>query len=136
MWRPETGAKMKRKAFLSNDCLGWIQRVICTTLIVLVLVPLASASPEMRDLSQAPLDAVRLLSIGRTIERILVVLIGGLSLYLGFRLFDKSLASDSSLDAGGEKYYVRLKKIGPGVLFALFGTIVSLYSLFSKPEFS
>ncbi len=109
--------------------------IVHTAIIVAGLVLATGATSESYTLSALiPVDVVRTIFVGRTVERILIVLIGGLALYFGFRLFDKAIVSDSSLDAGTEKYYLRLKQIGPGVFFALFGTIVCLYTLFASPE--
>jgi len=62
----------------------------------------------------------------RLAERILSVLIGGMSIYLGYRLF---LAIPEYSDSEGRfklpwSTSIVLSRIGPGVFFALFGSIV------------
>lgn len=62
----------------------------------------------------------------RSFERILVVLIGGLSIYLGYLLFkhmpEKSDSQGKIVLPGGISVF--LTRVGPGVFFALFGTFV------------
>jgi hypothetical protein len=67
----------------------------------------------------------------RMFERIIAVLIGGFSIYLGYRLFFH-LPFERSKDKGelelpGVK--IVLSRVGPGVFFALFGTLVLYYSM-------
>ena len=72
--------------------------------------------------------------IFRMVERILGVLIGGVLIYFGYRLF-LSLAGKRGRDrgagefsfAGGNK--IKLSKVGPGVFFALFGAGLIVFSL-------
>jgi hypothetical protein len=70
----------------------------------------------------------------RMVERILGVLIGGVLIYFGYRLF-LSLGTKRGRDggagefsfAGGNK--IKLSKVGPGVFFALFGAGLIVFSL-------
>jgi hypothetical protein len=67
----------------------------------------------------------------RAVERILAVLIGGLSIVLGYRLF---LALPQQRDSSGTirlpwNVTVMLGRVGPGVFFALFGAAVVGFSL-------
>jgi len=69
--------------------------------------------------------------IMRAIERILAVLIGGLSVYLGYNLF---LHLPEQTDSAGKiilpgNISVYLSRVGPGVFFALFGVVVVALSL-------
>jgi hypothetical protein len=72
--------------------------------------------------------------IFRMVERILGVLIGGVLIYFGYRLF-LSLATKRGREggagefsfAGGNK--IKLSKVGPGVCFALFGAGLIVFSL-------
>ena len=62
----------------------------------------------------------------RGVERIVAVIIGGVAIYLGFRLFF-SLPQDTDNEGrillpGGISIY--LSRLGPGTFFALFGIIV------------
>lgn len=74
----------------------------------------------------------------RLIERILVVVVGGLSLYFGFRLLREkpgkqrgrghiTLPNGISID---------LKRVGSGVFFALFGAIVVSFSIYKGVTYS
>jgi hypothetical protein len=67
----------------------------------------------------------------RAVERILAVLIGGLAIVLGYRLF---LALPQQRDSSGTirlpwNVTVMLGRVGPGVFFALFGAAVVGFSL-------
>jgi hypothetical protein len=62
----------------------------------------------------------------RAVERIVGVIIGGVAIYLGYRLFLNTRVRTNnegriSLPGGIGIYLVR---VGPGVFFALFGTVV------------
>ena len=66
----------------------------------------------------------------RMFERIIAVLIGGFSIYLGYRLFfhlpyEKS--HQGELELPGVK--IVLSRVGPGIFFGIFGTFVMYYSL-------
>src|SRR5262245_31307175 len=68
----------------------------------------------------------------RLAERMLSVLIGGMAIYLGYRLF---LAIPNATDAEGRfklpwNTSIVLSRIGPGVFFALFGSVIVGSSLF------
>lgn len=70
-------------------------------------------------------------------QRILSILIGGMLVYFGYRLF-LSLPGKSGRDGGsgelslGRGSKVKLSKVGPGVFFAIFGAGLIAYS-FAKP---
>lgn len=66
----------------------------------------------------------------RMLERIIAVLIGGVSIYLGYRLFlniPVNTNQKGELELPGIK--LTLSKVGPGVFFSAFGSIVVAYSL-------
>lgn len=70
-------------------------------------------------------------------QRIIGVLIGGMLVYFGYRLF-LSLPGKRGRDGGsgefslGRASMVKLSKVGPGVFFAIFGAGLIAYS-FAKP---
>jgi hypothetical protein len=73
----------------------------------------------------------------RMIERLLAVGIGGMSIYLGYRLF---LALPTIRDASGEFHLpldikVILWRVGPGAFFALFGAAVVALSFYSSVRY-
>ncbi len=76
--------------------------------------------------------------VWRAVERLLAVLIGGGSIYLGFRLFMElpRLSTDGEGKVelpGGISIYV--SRVGPGVFFALFGTALVGLSFVSVLDF-
>ncbi len=73
----------------------------------------------------------------RMIERLLVVIFGGMSIFLGYRLFcllpfEKSSEGKFRLPGGTAVY---LTKVGPGVFFALFGAVILSVSLHETIEY-
>ena len=72
--------------------------------------------------------------IFRMAERILGVLIGGMLIYFGYRLF-LSLAGKVGRDRGAGEFSIgggskiKLSRVGPGVFFALFGAGLIVFSL-------
>lgn len=77
------------------------------------------------------MDPLILTIVTRAIERLLVVLAGGLSIYLGYRLFiampDAERGSGKVNLPGGVSIF--LSRVGPGVFFSLFGAVVIGLSL-------
>lgn len=68
----------------------------------------------------------------RAVERILAVAIGGLSVYLGYRLFIKlpeRTDSEGKVVLPGN-ISVYMSRVGPGAFFALFGAIVIALSFY------
>lgn len=78
-------------------------------------------------------DAKVIVMLVRMLERILAVGVGAIAIYLGYRLF---VLLPTQTDSAGKielpGYSVVLSKVGPGVFFALFGSIV-LYLSFTNP---
>jgi hypothetical protein len=73
----------------------------------------------------------------RMFERLLAVGIGGMSIYLGYRLF---LALPDIRDTSGEFHLpldirVVLGRVGPGAFFALFGAAVVALSLYAAVHY-
>src|SRR5260221_5763848 len=62
----------------------------------------------------------------RSLERILAVMVGGFTVYLGYRLFlqipNRTDSQGKVILPGGISIY--MTRIGPGCFFALFGAIV------------
>lgn len=67
--------------------------------------------------------------IVRALERLVIIIFGGLSVYWGYRLFSQTLPTESELVATGGQYKITLKRVGPGVLFALFGAGILIAGL-------
>lgn len=77
------------------------------------------------------MDPLILTIVTRAIERLLVVLAGGLAIYLGYRLFiampNAERGSGKVNLPGGVSIF--LSRVGPGVFFSLFGAVVIGMSL-------
>jgi hypothetical protein len=72
------------------------------------------------------MDAMTLAITFRSAERIVAVVIGGVSIYLGYRLFfaiPLRNESEGKVVLPGD-ISIYLSKIGPGAFFALFGAII------------
>ncbi|MGH7901241.1 MAG: hypothetical protein ACRENZ_05830, partial [Thermodesulfobacteriota bacterium] len=84
------------------------------------------------------MDAMILTIILRELERIIVVVSGALSIYLGYRLFLVNPERDESTGRfklpGGISIY--MTRVGPGVFFTLFGAAVIAFSLKQGIEYS
>jgi hypothetical protein len=86
-------------------------------------------------MDQAQFESFMVVVLARATERILLVLVGALAIYLGYSLFRQipSTAKGSALGEGkielpgGVSIFVT--RIGPGVFFALFGIAVIGYSV-------
>lgn len=71
------------------------------------------------------------------LERLAITALGGLAIWLGYKLFFLILESNSIIEAqasGG--YKLKLSKIGPGIFFCLFGTLLVGFSIFQPPIYS
>lgn len=70
----------------------------------------------------------------RGLERILILALSGFLIYLGYKLFilipEKSDSKGKVVLPGGVSIF--LSRIGPGAFFALFGTIILIYSVTSE----
>lgn len=74
----------------------------------------------------------------RALERLIAVAIGGLSIYLGYRLFSAVRATgegSAEVKLPGD-VTVMLSRVAPGVFFALFGALVVGASLVSPMSYS
>jgi hypothetical protein len=82
-------------------------------------------------MDQAQFSTLLVVALSRATERILLVLVGALAVYLGYSLFrhiPTASKSEGKLDLpGGVSIF--LTRIGPGVFFALFGIAVIGYSV-------
>lgn len=57
------------------------------------------------------------------------MLVGGLCIFLGYRLYVKGVLEKGHLDARGGGWGVVLKDYGPGVVFALFGAAIVVFAV-------
>ena len=72
------------------------------------------------------------LFFGRIVERILVVIFGGLSLVLGWRLFMVGVVDPQIAEIKFKDWKVSLRQVGPGSVFAALGIGVMAFAL-SRP---
>jgi hypothetical protein len=73
---------------------------------------------------------------GRAGERILIAIIGGISIWLGDRLFSITTRSSSSAELDGKAFKLRLHDVAPGVFFCLFGVLLLGYLVVNPPTIS
>lgn len=62
-------------------------------------------------------------------ERILITLGGIISIWLGYKLFDKALPNNGTFDGGAGGWTLRMHNIAPGVFFAIFGAAALVFSI-------
>jgi hypothetical protein len=67
--------------------------------------------------------------VARSLERLIVVGAGGISIWLGYLLFRKAMPSTGELSATAASLSIRLQRIAPGVFFAFFGAAVLAFAL-------
>lgn len=76
-----------------------------------------------------------ILVVGRVVERLLTCLFAGLSLTFGWNLFRVGVLSHQSAALAASGWRVELKRVGPGIFFALFGSVVLAVDLHSTLTF-
>lgn len=76
----------------------------------------------------------QILALGRVAERALICGFAGISLILGWNLFRVGVVSNQSADFNTKGWKANLKRVGPGVFFALFGSSVLAIALRSPLE--
>jgi len=74
------------------------------------------------------------LLIGRIVERLLIVLVGGMCVYLGYRLFDRAHQRQGELELKGQTSSLKLRDVAPGIYFALFGSLLLIVAVFIQLE--
>lgn len=65
----------------------------------------------------------------RGVERLLISVGGIISIWLGYKLFNKALPTNGSFDGGIGTWSIRMQNIAPGVFFALFGAASLIFSI-------
>ncbi|MEE9651406.1 MULTISPECIES: hypothetical protein [Enterobacter] len=65
----------------------------------------------------------------RGFDRLFISIGGIISIWLGYKLFNKSLPNDGTFDGGIGSWSIRLQNIAPGVFFALFGASALIFSI-------
>jgi hypothetical protein len=67
------------------------------------------------------------------IIRMMVVIISGVSIFFGYRLFSTVTERQGTLKIAGQESTLELSDVGPGVFFSLFGSIVLVAVLWTQP---
>jgi len=76
------------------------------------------------------------LIIGRVIERLLVLLFGGLALFFGWRLFIVGVVDPQIAEIKFKGWKVTLRQVGPGSVFAALGIAVTAFALYRPLQIS
>jgi hypothetical protein len=71
-------------------------------------------------------------AIGRVVERLIICLWAGASLTYGWNLFRVGVVDQQSAELSVKDWRANLKRVGPGVFFALFGAAILVFSLHSS----
>src|SRR6266404_4227844 len=68
----------------------------------------------------------------RAAERLLIVMAAIASLFMGWNLFRIGVVQPQSGELKGKSWSVKLQRCGPGIFFAVFGTAVLLWGIYSR----
>jgi len=80
-------------------------------------------------------QAATIMVVERALERLLIVLIGGLCVYFGFRLYFVVASQKATLEASAKGYLLKLRDVGPGAIFCLIGCSLLAWSIFVQPRY-
>jgi hypothetical protein len=72
----------------------------------------------------------------RLIERLAIVIISGLCIFWGYRLFSIATQKQGEFKLGSDFLKVHLASVAPGIYFSLFGSLVLIFAIFSKVDFT
>src|SRR5258708_3248791 len=70
------------------------------------------------------MDTELALALGRVFERLLVCLFAGAAIIAGYHLFRVGIVDPQAADLRSQSFSLKLQKCGPGIFFALFGTVI------------
>lgn len=70
--------------------------------------------------------------IDHSILRLLSILIGGVSIYLGYQLFIKGITGKASLVVNANSIEGQLLNAAPGLFFAISGVVIIIFGLLRK----
>lgn len=68
----------------------------------------------------------------RGLERLLIILVAGLSLWIAYRIGHGREASSGAIK--WDSFSIELKKVGPSIFFGAFGTSIVIYALLTPIE--
>lgn len=75
------------------------------------------------------MDTESVLALGRVFERISIVIVAALSLWMGWILYVKGVDKKQEAEIQHDKTILKLKDVGPGAFFAIVGAVVLMVSL-------
>lgn len=78
------------------------------------------------------MDDVTILFIFRAIERIIIIMLGGASMWMGWSLFRNGIIPMQSGEFNSSPFSFKFTKVGPGVFFAAFGMIILSLGLINE----
>lgn len=81
------------------------------------------------------MDSIQMMVIGRGIERLFISSSAILSIYFGYKLFRSGIDAVQVGDIRFLGWVIALKQVGPGIFFALFGTILLSVSAMNNIKF-
>lgn len=73
-------------------------------------------------------------SLDNSVLRLVAIIIGGLSLYLGYNLFIKGVTGQASISLNTSTVTGQMLNAAPGAFFALAGVVIIIISLYNKEE--
>jgi hypothetical protein len=82
------------------------------------------------------MDVNEIATLMRGFERVAIVFVSGIAIYMGAKLFLKGVVTEQSAEIEGAGWKLKLIKVGPGIFFALFGSSVLIYSVTTKLDIS
>jgi len=81
------------------------------------------------------MELLEIAMLGRILERVSIVFVAGLSLWIGGSLFKSiTLPSDQQATFEYNNLIIKLHKVGPGIFFALFGAAILIFAVISPLE--
>jgi hypothetical protein len=75
------------------------------------------------------MDVNEIATLMRGFERLAIVFVSGIAVYMGAKLFLQGVITEQSAEIEGAGWKLKLIKVGPGIFFALFGSSVLIYSV-------
>lgn len=91
-------------------------------------------SPSSGRAAELTSDNLQAILLSRGLERLAIIAVAALSLFLGYRLFAIATDAKSAGEFKSAPFSFKLRNVGPGVFFGLFGALVLVFDLSSKVE--
>jgi hypothetical protein len=77
------------------------------------------------------MDPEMVVTIARSLERLMITAGGILALLYGFRLFLARIVNRQEASLETKDFSLKLSRVGPGVFFAILGTVILVYAVCS-----